>query len=321
MDLFVLPVINGVLPYAEGGIIQGVFMDYFTAQAICRLGVGGHVLLCPVQPDGVVYAVGVIGRIEEFWDQELRDEAGNPLKGFFALLRGRGRAMARSMKQVSKFIIGQNIHLLDFKKLRSQGQPVICGSGWAPQGGYTDFELGKGPTVTVYGNSIEDGKGVSLSADLGNLVTGQQAHTIEHGIIRSLQIYALCTPKTLLKSIENETNELKRSIDLGIKLKLPQLFGQTESGHCGNPMTRLAQFYLAQEFVNQIENGRPVWQSLENARQKTLSQVFNDLQLSLQPGLEVMQGLKKGMFHDDSGLRPGIIKSVLARFPVSPLEK
>ena len=172
--------------------------------------------------------------------------------------------------------------------------------------------------MTIYGVEYESGNEVSLSGNVGGLLSPEQAHTIEHAIIRSLQKYAMCTPKTLAKAVLEEGRELKRSVEIGYKLRRPEVFGVTSSGACGNPLTNLAQFYLAKEMVESIDEGYSIIESMETARRKALSKLTDELELTTEIGLRALQGLKKGMLHDDSPIAQKYTKRVLRRFPPSP---
>jgi hypothetical protein len=49
-----------------------------------------------------------------------------------------------------------------------------------------------------------------------------------------------------------------------------------------------------------------------------MSQLTQDLGLTMQQGVRVLQGLKKGMSHDDTPLKIDICKKVIGRFPLDP---
>lgn len=187
-----------------------------------------------------------------------------------------------------------------------------------PAGGYTEFRSKTDIPVTLYGTDLESGKEVSIKANLGGLVEQEHAHTIEHAVIRALKTYGLCTAKTLLEAMTKETAELKHSVETSIKYNLPEVLGLTASGACGNPMTSLAQFYLAQTFVSNVAAGNSLTESLTKARRATMSKLTQDLELTMQPGVRVLQGLKKGMSHDDTPLKIEICKKVIGRFPSDP---
>jgi hypothetical protein len=89
---------------------------------------------------------------------------------------------------------------------------------------------------------------------------------------------------------------------------------------CGNPLTGLAKFYLADELRKQLENGAGLTRSVEKARLSALSKVADDLGLSTRQGIRVLEGLKRGMLHDDSTLSDATLKKILKRFPLSPWE-
>ena len=49
-----------------------------------------------------------------------------------------------------------------------------------------------------------------------------------------------------------------------------------------------------------------------------MSQLAGELGITMQRDLRVLQGLKKGMSHDDTPLRVEAGKRVIGRFPVDP---
>lgn len=320
MDYYLVPVINGVLPRPGGGEVTGVFLHPVTARLLMQVGHNAILMLCPLDTEsGRVYPVGVTTRLCEMWAQDVYI-AGPSTKvtALFARVAGEERAKAARFEMHQTLTIARDVRPLDVEALRSNGYPVIDGAGWQPLGGYTDAKAPNDIDITVYGIDFESGGQVSLSGHLGGLVTAEQAHTVEHAIIRSLQKYAMCTPKTLAQAIASEGAALKKSLEIGYQLKSPEIFGVTESGACGNPMTSLAQFYLAKEMVQSIDEGHSVMESLEAARRKALSKITDELELTTEVGLRALQGLKKGMLHDDSPIAQKYLKRVLKRFPSDP---
>jgi len=287
-------------------------------QLLLDVGVGKEILICPwiVEEQGL-YPVGVIVRIMNIWNHAVVDETGVETPVLMAKLEGRGHARWHTLRTAGSYIYSDNVEQLNLKKLR-QEYPSISGAGWAPQGGYTEFRDKSDIPVTLYGNDLETGRQVSITANLGGLVELEQAHTIEHSVIRALQTYGLCTPRTLIAAMSRETDELKKSVEFSIKHTLPEALGLTASGACGNPMTNLAQVYLAQEFVSNIEAGKSLNESLDKARRSTMSQLTDDIGLTMNQGIRVLQGLKKGMVHDDTILKLQTYKKVISRFPFEP---
>ncbi|CVK21798.1 hypothetical protein SPSPH_003890 [Sporomusa sphaeroides DSM 2875] len=318
MNMLIMPVANGVLPRAQGGTITGMFIIENGGQLLLDVGVGKEILICPwiVEEQGL-YPVGVIVRIMNIWNHAVVDEAGVETPVLMAKLEGRGHARWHTLRTAGSYIYSDNVEQLNLKKLR-QEYPSISGAGWAPQGGYTEFRDKSDIPVTLYGNDLETGRQVSITANLGGLVELEQAHTIEHSVIRALQTYGLCTPRTLIAAMSRETDELKKSVEFSIKHTLPEALGLTASGACGNPMTNLAQVYLAQEFVSNIEAGKSLNESLDKARRSTMSQLTDDIGLTMNQGIRVLQGLKKGMVHDDTILKLQTYKKVISRFPFEP---
>ncbi len=102
-----------------------------------------------------------------------------------------------------------------------------------------------------------------------------------------------------------------------MKFACPELFGLTESGACGNPLTNAAQICMTEEFSSALEEGQSVFASVEQARRKAMSRLTTELELTMQEGLRVLQGLKKGMFHDDTPLSLDKGKKILNRFHIS----
>ncbi|HML32817.1 MULTISPECIES: hypothetical protein [Sporomusa] len=316
--MLIMPVANGVLPRAQGGTITGMFIIENGGQLLLDVGVGKEILICPwiVEEQGL-YPVGVIVRIMNIWNHAVVDETGVETPVLMAKLEGRGHARWHTLRTAGSYIYSDNVEQLNLKKLR-QEYPSISGAGWAPQGGYTEFRDKSDIPVTLYGNDLETGRQVSITANLGGLVELEQAHTIEHSVIRALQTYGLCTPRTLIAAMSRETDELKKSVEFSIKHTLPEALGLTASGACGNPMTNLAQVYLAQEFVSNIEAGKSLNESLDKARRSTMSQLTDDIGLTMNQGIRVLQGLKKGMVHDDTILKLQTYKKVISRFPFEP---
>ena len=165
---------------------------------------------------------------------------------------------------------------------------------------------------------METGRDVAIIGYLGKEIEPEKAHTVEHAIIRSLKNYAMCTPKTLRECMEREAEELKWSVEIGIAKKLPEVFGVTRSGFCGNPLTQMASYYLSEEFKNQIESGEGILDSLTNARSKTVSRLTKEMDISSRKGVRQLQGLKKGMFHDDTPEEMKVLRRVIMKFPANP---
>lgn len=318
LDVYAIPIINGVLPRPKGGILQGVFLDPFFSKILTSAGIGGHIFIFPLSLDEKsFYPVGILARIEDMWMDKLLPEDNT--KALFARVLGRERCKAKKFVFTSEGLFAKGVERLDIHELRSSGYPVISGAGWHPTGGYTTFGSNKKDVqVTIYGFDLETGRDVGIIGHLGEEVAPEKAHTVEHAIIRSLKNYAFCTPKTLRESIERETEELKWSVEIGLAKKLPEVFGVTRSGICGNPLTHMASYYLTEEFQNQIDSGENIITSLDNARNKTLSKLTNEMGISTQRGKRKLQGLKKGMFHDDTPEEMKVLKRVLNEFPIDP---
>jgi polyhydroxyalkanoate synthesis regulator phasin len=96
------------------------------------------------------------------------------------------------------------------------------------------------------------------------------------------------------------------------------MFGVTRSGFCGNPLTQMASFYLSEELKKQITSGANIIDSLNTARNKTVSKLTKEMDISTQKGVRHLQGLKKGMFHDDTPEEMSVIKKVIQKFPANP---
>jgi len=318
VDIFALPIVNGVLPRPNGGVLQGVFLDPYFAKMLVNLGVGSKVLLLPIsREDQSLYPVGVRARIEDLWTEKVApfDNA----RALFVKVLGRERTRARSFEFTDEGLLAKGIEPLDIQQLREMGYPVICGAGWHPTGGYTTFDNNRqNIEITIYGFELQTGKDVAIQGRLGGEIEPEKAHTVEHAIIRSLKNYAMCTPKTLRICMERETEELKWSVEVGIAHKLPEVFGVTKSGICGNPLTQMASYYLSEEFTKQIKSGASLIESITQARNKTVSKLTKDMEISTKKGERSLQGLKKGMFHDDEPEELIVLKRVISRFPASP---
>lgn len=318
-QLLIMPAANGVLPRPDGGRITGMFVVEGGAGALMsRLEIGQEILACPWLLDrNVLYPIGVLVRILDIVPQTAVNEAGQELPVLMMELEGQGHARWHTLKRLGENVLSPDVERMNFAALRKE-YPAISGAGWRPAGGYTEFRGRMDIPVTLYGADVQTGQEVRLSANLGGLVAEEQAHTIEHAAIRALSACSLCTPRTLLEAMEQETAELKQSLEVGFRFALPEVLGVTASGVCGNPMTNLAQFYLANEFVEQVSAGKNLQESLEQARRSTMSQITQDLGLTLDPGTRALQGLKKGMAHDDTPLKLELCKKVIRRFPPDP---
>lgn len=314
----VLPVANGVLPRAAGGKLRGVFVVEEGGGLFSQLGEGYDLLICPwITDQNSLYPVGVVARILEITRQTISDETAGDIPVWSVLLEGRGQGRWHSLRQAGNLILSTDMELLDFRKMRKE-YPVISGAGWQPAGGFTEFRAKGDIPVTIYGSDLETGKEVTVSANLGGLVEQEQAHTIEHAIIRALRTYGLCSTKTLISSMTKETDELKQSLEFSIRFAMPEFLGMTATGACGNPMTNLAQAYLAKDFVSNVSAGNSLNEALAKARNSTMSQLTSDLGLTMQQGIRTAQGLKKGMSHDDSPIKLETCKKVINRFPLDP---
>jgi len=314
----VLPVINGMLPRAEGGMVHGVVLDAYSAAVFARNGVGKYLFVCPWdQRAKQPFHVGIIAVCRDTQIERHTYEQKREYRILRVLLEGQERAKMRSFIKKKGIIYGDNIELQYFKTMRPD-YPVLCGAGWQASGGYTETASLQDISVVIYGTNYETGAQVHINGNLGGLISYEQAHTIEHAIIRSLKHYSLCTARTLVQCSAEETNELKQSVEWGIKYARPDLLGLTQSGACGNPLSSTAQIYMAQEFTSALKEGNSIYASVEQARIKTMSRLTGDLGITTREGLRILQGLKRGMFHDDTPLTLEQAKKILNRFPISP---
>ena len=61
MEVYAIPIINGVLPRPDGGVLQGIFLDPFNANMLANAGVGNNIFLFPLSSDDQSpYPVGVL---------------------------------------------------------------------------------------------------------------------------------------------------------------------------------------------------------------------------------------------------------------------
>jgi len=311
----VLPVLNGAIP-RRSGEITGVFLDKASRQ-VFRSGRGSLVLLLPFNYRSGLYPVGTAVSIEDVWQQPvIAAPSFDIVDALFVRVSGKATVKAGGIRFQNGSLRARDIEKLDLKELRTV-YPLIDGAGWSPVEGSTEARSPQDIRVTVFGVSHE-GEEVLLSANLGGLVTAETAHTIEHAVIRSLQRHAMVTPKTLRECMKEETDALKASLSVGYSLKMPEIFGVTSSGMCGNPLTGLARFYVSEDLRRNLEGGASFARSLEDARLSALSKVTGDLDLTTRRGDRIMQGLKMGMMHDDSPQESDTLRSVLRRFPLSP---
>ncbi len=317
LNLYAIPIANGVLPRPDGGILNGAFLEPIFAKMLINTGVGNEIFIFPVSSeDETFYPVGVVVRIEDMWTGKLSEQGAEIL---FAKVIGRERYKAQSFDFSDDGLVASGLKRFYSSQMREMGYPVICGAGWYPTGGYTTFGTDRNNIeITIYGFEFEKGGDVSITARISGEIEPEKAHTIEHAIIRSLKNYAMCTPKTLRSCIIKETEELKWSVEVGIAKKLPEIFGVTKSGMCGNPLTQMASYHLSDELKKQIQSGENIIKSIENARTKTVSKITREMDISTQKGIRQLQGLKKGMFHDDTPEELKTLKKVIMKFPQDP---
>lgn len=318
-SLLALPVSNGLLP-RPGGSVAAVFLSPWLIPSLLKIGVGADVFLMLAAVGRDPYPVGVIAQVTEIWTQDVFAQSGGRLErvsAAFLRLFGRQQAKARHFRLTGKAILALEVEPLDLAQLRPE-YPCISGAGYVLQGGATESRGSGDVLISLQGHDIEQGSPVQLQASLGDLISYQQAHTVEHALIRSLQVNAFCSPLTLRQAMGEEGEELLASIEAGMASGLPELFGVTQSGACGNPLTSLAKVYLAEEYAANLQAGTPYLPALEQARRKTLSRLTSDLSLTTQAGLRTLQGLHKGMMHDHSPLSDQLARRILNRFPISP---
>jgi len=318
--ILALPVVNGVFPRPNEGRIRGVFFHHHVGR-VFRLGERGHpVLLCPFVTDlGQIYPLGVLVEVRRVWTEEVfaPDRETRVLAPFVEVV-GRGRARARGFSLTNGVLIAEGVEMVDLDKIRNRGYPVIDGAGWQAVAGTTEMTGPGDVYMEIEGIDLDSRERLKIGAKVGDLVAGEQAHTLEHALIRSLNQFALATPKTVLACWRTEADELKRSVDWGFRYRRPELFGVTSSGACGNPLTDLAHFYLSREMLKSLKRGQSWWESLEEARSRTLSRLVSHLEITTEAGLRILQGLKKGMYHDDQAVRYRTVREALRRFPADP---
>ena len=317
MSTLLIPVVNGILPRPGGGRAMGGFLAGTPEQTL-PLESGDHVFICPLlSATGSLYRVGVLATVTDICRQQLDMPGHDPVPFLSVLVEGNTHARWDTLSLQRGAVMAEDLEPQDFRKMRSD-YPVVSGAGWAPQGGFTEFRsLGDIP-VTLYGYDIETNLPVELSGNLRGLVSLEAAHTIEHAMIRSLRTYGLCTARTLQEAMRDETNELTWSVEKSMRYALPEVLGNTQAGVCGNPMTNMAQFYMFRELSEQSRNGAVGEDALGKARRSVMSRLAGELGLTTEPGLRALQGLKKGMMHDDSPLSLDLCKKILARFPLEP---
>ena len=315
MSTLLIPVVNGVLPRPGGGHSLGGFLERGQGS---RLEPGMAVFVCPLVPvDGSLYRVGVLAKVADVRRQLLELPGSEPAPFITVLLEGVTHARWGLLQFVGGALQVDGLEAQNFKALRTE-YPVVSGAGWVPQGGFTEFRSQADIPVTLYGTDIERNAPVQICGNLKGLVSLDTAHTIEHAMIRSLRTYGLCTARTLQTSMRQETAELTWSVENSIRFSLPEVLGQSQAGACGNPMTNLAQFYMFQELSEQLKGGDEAALSLDKARRSVMSRLTGELGLTTEPGVRALQGLKKGMRHDDSLLSLDLCKKILARFPLEP---
>jgi len=316
MKMPVLPVTNGMIPRPSQEV-TGVFLDDWVKKALSAAGTGGMALILPYDHEHGLYPVGAAVSIEDAWKRNvIVSPAFQVREALFAHVAGKTTAKADGFEIEDGMLLATGVESVDLRKLRST-YPVIDGAGWNAMEGATEVRGAEDIRVTIYG-ATHEGEPVALPGNLSGVVGPELAHTVEHAIIRSLAAYAIVTPKTLRDSLVEESKDLKDSLAVGYKLRMPEFFGVTSTGMCGNPLTGLAHFYLAGELQRNLARGDSFPQSLHNARLSALSKVTEDLDLSTQRGSRVLQGLRRGMMHDDSPVSTAKLKDILRRFPLSP---
>lgn len=315
MSMPVLPVVNGAIPRLSGEL-TGVFLDDWTKR-IFEASRGSLVLLLPFNNDTGLYPVGTAVSIEDAWSQQVI-AAGtyDVIEAMFVRVVGKATFRAGEFRVERGLLLTSDPERINLSELRDT-YPLIDGAGWTALEGSTEARNPQDIRVKISGVA-HDGEDVALSGNLGGVVSRESAHTIEHAIIRSLSRYSMVTPKTLRESIKEETDALKTSLEIGYRFRMPEFFGVTSTGMCGNPLTGLAHFYLADELRHNLDGGASLTASLEDARLSALSKVTGDLELTTRRGARVLQGLKHGMMHDDAVLDSDRLKAVLRRFPLSP---
>lgn len=279
---------------------------------------GMKVFVCPLlSSTGALYRVGVLAAVIDLRRQRI-DMPGRPSAAFLSLqLEGLTHARWSRLNIEHGRVMAEGLESLDFRTLRGD-YPVVSGAGWIPQGGLTEFRSLRDIPVTLYGADLERGNRVSLQGNLKDLVSLESAHTIEHAMIRSLRHYGLCTPRTLQQAMREETAELTWSVEKSMKYALPEILGLTQAGACGNPMTNLAQFYMFQELAEQMKESSDAIPVLDKVRRSVMSRLTGDLGLTTDPEFRALQGLKRGMMHDDSPLKLDLCQKILRRFPLEP---
>jgi len=310
-----VPVINGVLPRPGGGKSAGAILE---RESGGKLENGTGIFVCPFVPaNGTLYRVGILAKVVGIGRHSMALPGQDPASFLMVLLEGVSHARWNTVQFSQGSLQVEGLEPIDFSAMRSE-YPVVSGAGWVVRGGYTEFRSLVDIPVTIYGNEIERNSMVELKANLKGLVSMETAHTIEHAMIRSLQTYGLCSARTLQESMRLETEELTWSVEKSMKFAMPEFLGQSQAGACGNPMTHLAQYYMFQEMSEQMKSSNETDISPDRARRVVMSKLTGDMGLTTEPGLRSLQGLKKGMRHDDSLISIELCKRVLSRFPLEP---
>ena len=213
-------VANGAMPRV-GGEITGVFLDSWTKR-VFRARRGSPVLLLPFSGSTGLYPVGTAVAIEESWAQQvIAAPSLKVIEALFARVTGKATVKAGGFHSADGILFAANPEVIDLAK--PEHLSVIDGAGWRASQGSTEARGRHDIRVSIYGIS-HGGEEVVLSGNLGDLVDAEEAHTIEHAIIRSLSQYAMVTPKTLRECVRDETEDLKASLEIGYRLKMPEVF-------------------------------------------------------------------------------------------------
>lgn len=315
MKTLLIPVLNGIMPRPGGGVFAGGFFNVVQGSF---LETGLAVFVCPlILPQGSLYRIGVLAKVTRTIQPQSNDMGPLNQPGLVIEMEGLTHARWSRISFSQGQLWVDEMQAVDFRQNRSE-YPVVSGAGWVPRGGFTEFKNCSDIPVTIYGSDLQNQTPVEMTANLKGLVSLETAHTVEHAMIRSLKTYGLCSARTLKESMRQETEELTWSVEKSMQYALPELLGQTQSGSCGNPMTYLAHFYMVQELSEQIKQDSISDFSFERMRKSVMSRLTSELGLTTDPAFRALQGLKKGMYHDDRPLDLALCKNILERFPLEP---
>ena len=145
---------------------------------------------------------------------------------------------------------------------------------------------------------------VELDGEMGDAAVGLQARLMSKALRK-------------LSGVMNKTNCTVIFINQ-LREKIGVMYGNPETTTGGRALKFYSSVRVEIRRSEQIKQNDAVGFSLDKARRAVMSRLTGELGLTSEPGLRALQGLKKGMAHDDSPLGIDLCKKILRRFPLEP---